>query len=334
MSFEIARRILSGQRIKQDKPAEEQPGNALKDNTHLGNKIVEAVTEADHATLGIEGLKSSIDEIAAVVEELSANTEETASSVQEINSDVIAVDTLVTEVAMSIIENMGTVAEISERADAMRKEAVESEASAKTMCLEFDGMLKTAVDKSKVISEIDILAKSILGVASQINLISLNASIEAARAGDYGKGFAVVATEIKKLAEQTKETVLNIQDIAKVMNRFFNELISSSKTMTEFMENRVIGDYKKLVQMGERYSNDAASINGMMENYAATIDTLSSTMNKIAGQVSSITAAVEENAKGANEIAVSLTYMTEGSSEIVNRVLQSKKRLNELEKMI
>ncbi len=293
----------------------------------LDNTISEVKKIADK----IGELKFSCDDISSVVEELSANTEETASATQEISSSVMEVDGMMTVEAVNLIENIGRVAEISVRASEMRNEALESEASAKKMSLEFNQLLKSAVDKSSVLSQIDVLAKNVLKIASQINLISLNAAIEAARAGEHGRGFAVVAQEIKKLAEQTKDTVLNIQSVAKVMDEFLYELVESSKSINDFMENKIVSDYKKFVGLGEQYNRDAMDINNMMEHYASTVDSLSTATKGISEQVNAIAIASEENAKGSGEIAASLMNLTEKSAELLESVNQCSNHLDELE---
>lgn len=172
------------------------------------------------------------------------------------------------------------------------------------------------------------MANKVLTIASQINLISLNAAIEAARAGEYGRGFAVVADEVKKLADQTKNTVTNIQEIAKSMNGFLLELVKSSEAMTKFLQHQVIGDYKKLVNMGEQYNYDAQGISNMLEDYASTVDALTGTMCNVLEQVSSIAIATEEDAKGANDIAISLESLNEKSSSILESVKDSMKAIH------
>lgn len=87
-----------------------------------------------------------------------------------------------------------------------------------------DSATKDAIEKSKTIEEINILSEAILEITSQTNLLALNAAIEAARAGESGKGFAVVAEEIRKLAEQSSQTVVRIQDTTKEVLKAVEEL--------------------------------------------------------------------------------------------------------------
>ena len=69
------------------------------------------------------------------------------------------------------------------------------------------------MEDARVVENIGVLSDSIMNITSQTNLLALNAAIEAARAGEAGKGFSVVADEIGKLAEQSKETILQIQSV-------------------------------------------------------------------------------------------------------------------------
>ena len=87
--------------------------------------------------------------------------------------------------------------------------------------------MEKAIEDGKVVDSIKVMADTIASIAEQTNLLALNAAIEAARAGEQGKGFAVVAEEVRKLAEQSAEAVINIQDTISKSSKAFKSSIDT-----------------------------------------------------------------------------------------------------------
>lgn len=115
--------------------------------------------------------------------------------------------------------------------------------------------------------QVDAVLKIIGSIAEQTNLLALNASIEAARAGEYGKGFAVVADEIRKLAENTKES---LNQVSIILNELKNDINLVKKQMTENNEKSQMGnkivdetvnEIKSITSKLKSFSNNVIEIN-------------------------------------------------------------------------
>lgn len=121
--------------------------------------------------------------------------------------------------------------------------------------------LELAIEKSQRVGEINTLTDEILSISSQTNLLALNASIEAARAGEAGKGFAVVADEIRQLADNSKEAVDKIREVTDDVVQNVMSLSQSSEKILEFMNKKVMEDYKGMAELAHMYQKDAAFYN-------------------------------------------------------------------------
>ncbi len=131
----------------------------------------------------------------------------------------------------------------------------------------FNELENAFAEQSKLLEKFDQIAKTIHNVSQQTNILSLNASIEAARVGQMGKGFGVVATEIKKLSENTSFETQKISDNAKEIQHYFNHTssqISSStlqfeKASTLFLNvSEAVEDMNSVMQDLSRKTNEFA----------------------------------------------------------------------------
>ncbi len=119
--------------------------------------------------------------------------------------------------------------------------------------------LSSSLEKAKMIEQISTMANNISGIAVQTNLLALNAAIEAARAGEAGKGFAVVADEVRKMADNSKQTASEIQTFTKEVTSAVNELSGSSKQLLNYMENDVRKNYEVMRSTVVDYRADTES---------------------------------------------------------------------------
>jgi methyl-accepting chemotaxis protein len=144
--------------------------------------------------------------------------------------------------------------------------------------------MKKAIEDGKVVDNIKVMADTIGSIAGQTNLLALNAAIEAARAGEQGKGFAVVAEEVRKLAEQSAQAVINIQDTIVKVQQAFKSSIDTGTDILEFINIQVNEQFDAYGETGNQYYNDSDFVSKMSEEIAAMSEEITATV----GQVSQV----------------------------------------------
>lgn len=129
-------------------------------------------------------------------------------------------------------------------------------------------VLEKSVENSKSVREIQKLTEDILMISSQTNMLALNASIEAARAGEAGRGFSVVASQIRELADSTRVTAGNIQTISNIVIGGVEHLASDSMKLLDYVDNSILEDYDRFVDMAVHYQNDAEVIFHILKDFS------------------------------------------------------------------
>ena len=285
----------------------------------------------------ISELSGKIDTVDDLTSDRAAEMQETAASTELINQNALNVKDSVGEISDRADRGISMADDINERATKLKEGALDAQRSVVALTAELRDRLDHAVEESKAVNQINALSDAILDIASETELLSLNASIEAARAGEAGKGFAVVAEQIGKLAENSQETVGQIQEITKQVVIAVNNLADNSMETIKFIDENILKDYDSMVGTGEQYYQDANAFRDLMETIGESANELMESIAAMTESVSEISLANSEGAHGITTISHNTSDIQEMSSHVSNimdevqdSALKLKEKVNKL----
>ena len=265
----------------------------------LSEESEKLVQIADVSAGSIESISQAIDDVARGAEEQATDMTNTMGNIQELSATL--------DTVLSQVEKLSGVAsglkDYSDNTKGAMKELVSVNEKAKSSV---HSMVVQTNETIKAMKEIDVILESIQDIASQTNLLSLNASIEAARAGGAGKGFAVVAGEVKKLADDCVNASKQISGIVKNIS---DEMEKSGALVRELEEN-ADSQLAKLSGANDSVDNiidGIFAVSGEITEINAEIKSLDSVKAGIGSAIENLSAISEENAASSEEVASSVT---------------------------
>ena len=269
-------------------------------------------------------LNDDIASVSAATQQLSAGMQETAATTNMADEAAGVIHTAVQHIAQRSQDGALGAAEIKGRANQTNQKIKNAQEKAAQLKKEIQKDLETALENAKVIEQIYELSGVIMNVVSQTNLLSLNASIEAARAGEAGKGFAVVAGEIGDLADQSRQTVMKIQEVTQEVTKAVDNLSANARKLLDFVVKDVTADYEGFLAIGEQYDKDGSSVDELMREFSGIAQELFNNMEGIKNSMSDISRAAEEGAEGTTEIAQRASVIAGESAEVLDQVARTK----------
>ncbi|MCP4460559.1 MAG: methyl-accepting chemotaxis protein [Cytophagales bacterium] len=310
---------------------------ALDNLNSLLNQISDNANVVDESSAEMkvagEEMNLSTGEIASAIAQMSNGAQTQVSKVDESSTlieNILQSAKKMGERAKTINEGVVDVVSNSNNGERMLDNVVSNMTEISTYSGKTNDSIKVLTERSQEISKV---LGAISDIASQTNLLALNAAIEAAQAGDAGRGFAVVAEEIRKLAEDSKNSAREIETLIEGVQTDTHHAASAMETMSAS------------VKIGEENSRVAAEMFKIIAeksrtNLALSEDVLSGavTQEKDIGEVVSNTenivviaeqtaAGTEEAASSATELSSGMTNYRDKANELAEIALELKERL-------
>ncbi|MCI2256406.1 methyl-accepting chemotaxis protein [Domibacillus sp. PGB-M46] len=282
----------------------------------------ELSASAEETSKATEQISMAVQDVAIGSEKQAASTSETAQAVEEISAGMHQAAASIQAVAdLTVMAN-----EKAAMGNAAVTQTVEQMNLVQQSTAQSSEVVNALGEKSKEIGQI---VEFITEIASQTNLLALNAAIEAARAGEQGKGFAVVADEVRKLAEQSANAAGDIRELITEIQREAERAVRSIYAGTE-----VVGEGISLVaRTGEAFQDITASIqqvtdesqqvsaiveqvNASSQTTAKMIKGVSEISEQAAGNIQNVAASAEEQNAAMEEVSASAEALSRMAQEL------------------
>ncbi len=261
------------------------------------------------------------------VEENSDTTEQFSNRTESITEAVRRVDGVMGEIAGVVSEVEAKIQAGTERSNTLSSQVAQMRKTVDSS-LQLTGSRieenKTAIERAMLnlqsLTRIDEMAEQILDITSQTNLLSLNASIEAARAGDAGKGFAVVAGEIGSLAASSSSTAEEIQNICNETKTNIAQIQECFDNIVAFLQKDVRSQFEEFAQATDEYHDSISEIGDIIHDIEDSANVFVDSVNKIKSQIDEV-----QNMPGNTTIS---------TSEVMEKVTQIQKSVEEMSGII
>lgn len=288
---------LNQKKLEEIKAEHEKTEELLTRIMDTSDKMTQQITESAQKTAS---LGESMQAMKESMEEVNSGSNDTAEAVQsqlnqteEIQAMVEQVEKGTENIIDSMNQNKEAIAQGNANVGILVKQAEETVESGKKVTEELSQL-------DTYMSQMNSILDIINSITSQTSLLALNASIEAARAGDAGRGFAVVASEISQMAQQTKDSTVQISQLIENVSNAIQMVVEVSGSMISMIESQS-ENTEKTAESFTVIEKNSDNVYGQSNELAAYVTKLADANKKIVDSISTISAISEEVAAHASD---------------------------------
>jgi methyl-accepting chemotaxis protein len=271
--------------------------------TQQSQSVAQTASSVEQMTRTIEGVASGAQDQAQAAAKASMSTGQLSGAIQQVTGNAKAVTEQAQKAAQAAQDGQSKVEQTIQGMQSIRSSVEQSSAAIEEM--------------GKRSDQIGMIVETIEDIASQTNLLALNAAIEAARAGEHGKGFAVVADEVRKLAERSASATREISTLISGIQSTVSEAVSTMQSSAQQVENGVT----QANQSGYALSSileTIATVTQQAQQAAQAAEQMNAASNELVNAVDSVSAVIEENTAATEEMTASSFEVSQAIENIAS----------------